>query len=407
MKKSILAMSVVCIGSMTQIHAAALERSGQSILPFFQDGNYFEAGFTIIDPKATGAIKPDYNKGGLTIAANMPTGDIADSYHFPHAAIKFQLNDQFSLGFIYDQPFGAKAGYPVGQYPAYTYNGESTEATVHSENISTIIGYQPNQHWNIYAGAVAQTVEGDASLRGASYSWAIYDMHAPKTNGYGWLAGIAFSIPEIALRAAVTYRSEIDHEIKSTEHITFPVGVGVTGPIYGPEMIFNETSTITTPQSINIDLQSGIMADTVAFANLRWVDWSNFTVTPLGLYNLVQLPATGKGVDLAAYYDDQFSASVGIGRQFTPKWAASVSAGWDSGAGHLVTTLGPTEGYYSLGLGFKYNPAPNYDVSFGAKYFWLGDAKAQSGFDFATDKYDAIYTNNKAIAYGLKLGYKF
>lgn len=407
MKKSILVMSIACISNATHLHAAALERSGQSILPFLQSGNYFEAGLTSIDPKVSGAIKPEYNKGGLTAAANMPTGNIAENYYFPHAAIKFQLNENFSLGFIYDQPFGAKASYPIGKYPAYTFKGESTSAEVKSENLSAIVGYQPNQNWNIYAGAVAQTVEGNAHLRGASYSWAIYDMDAPKTTGYGWLAGAAFSIPEIALRAAVTYRSEIDHDISTSENITFPTGVGATGPIYGPQMVFKEKSTITTPQSINVDLQSGIMKDTVAFANLRWVDWSSFTVTPLGLYNLVTLPSTGKGVDLAAYYDDQFSASIGVGHQFSEKWAGSVSAGWDSGAGNLVSTLGPTEGYYSAGLGIKYNPAPNYDISFGAKYFWLGDAKAQSGFDFATEKYDAIYTNNKAIAYGLKIGYKF
>ena len=36
------------------------------------------------------------------------------------------------------------------------------------------------------------------------------------------------------------------------------------------------------------------------------------------------------------------------------------------------------------------------------KYFWLGDAKAQTGGTVAGD-----FSDNDAIAYGLKFGYKF
>ncbi|MFN4187038.1 MAG: hypothetical protein ACK4FN_03310, partial [Acinetobacter johnsonii] len=39
--------------------------------------------------------------------------------------------------------------------------------------------------------------------------------------------------------------------------------------------------------------------------------------------------------------------------------------------------------------------------------FWLGDAKGQSGSQFNTPGYVADFKNNDAIAYGLKMGYKF
>jgi len=35
-----------------------------------------------------------------------------------------------------------------------------------------------------------------------------------------------------------------------------------------------------TPQSVNLDFQSGIMADTIAFGNVRWVQWSKFAIRP-------------------------------------------------------------------------------------------------------------------------------
>ncbi len=68
-----------------------------------------------------------------------------------------------------------------------------------------------------------------------------------------------------------------------------------------------------------------------------------------------------------------------LGHKFNDKWAGSASVGWDSGAGNPVSTLGPTEGYWSVGLGGQYSPAENYFIAAGVKYFWLGDANAQTG----------------------------
>lgn len=173
------------------------------------------------------------------------------------------------------------------------------------------------------------------------------------------------------------------------------------------------TTEITTPQSINLDFQTGIMENTVAFANVRWVNWKDFAIRPYKFGAASVLPPivnkTGKkdGFDLVAYTDDQYSVTAGVGRKVNDHWAGNVSVGWDSGAGNPVTTLGPTEGYWNVGLGVQYSPTPNYFIAGGVKYFWLGDAKAQSGSQFNTPNYVAEFENNDAIAYGLKIGYKF
>lgn len=395
----IIALGCICTG---QIHAAGLDRSGQSISAFLQPGNYFEAGISVLDASLSGKMNDNFSKGGLSAAANMQTGDIANSYYSPSAALKFQLTDQFSIGFLYDHPFGADAGYPIKAYQAYTEGNERSESEVVSQNLSTIIGFQPNQHWNIYAGPALQKVKGKSRLRGAGYSWSRYDLDAKETTGVGWLAGAAYAIPDIALKASVTYRSEIDHDMNMTESLN------ILHPVAGRVDLGTSTekSTITTPQSVNLDFQTGIMKDTVAFANVRWVDWSNFRISPKKLYEFTKL-STGSGVDLAAYYDDQISANLGLGRKFNDKISGTVSVGWDSGAGDLVSTLGPSKGYWNVGLGAQFSPAANYFISGGVKYFWLGDAKAQSGFDFGSDKYDAVYEDNYAWGYGLKIGYRF
>ena len=156
------------------------------------------------------------------------------------------------------------------------------------------------------------------------------------------------------------------------------------------------------------------MADTVAFANVRWVNWEDFSIRPeqfgtvseaLGAANLT--PDNPNGFDLVGYTDDQWSATVGVGRKFNEKWAGNVSVGWDSGAGNPVSTLGPTEGYWNVGLGLQFSPAANYFIAGGVKYFWLGDVKAQPASMFGTGNSVAQFEDNHALGYGLKMGYRF
>ena len=183
--------------------AAGLDRSGQSISAFLQSGNYAEAGISILDPTVKGK---DNN--------NNKVGDMGDNYVFATAAVKIQATDKISLGLIYDQPYGADAQYAVdGSNFASTTEGTSVK--VKTNNITALVGYQPTENWNIYAGPVWQTVEADISLRGAAYggpnALGAYNIKVDQKEAYGWAAGFAYSKPEIALKAAVTYRSEIKH----------------------------------------------------------------------------------------------------------------------------------------------------------------------------------------------------
>lgn len=360
----------------TSTFAAGLDRSGQSISAFLQSGNYAEAGISVLDPDVQ----------GKDLAENK-VSDMAEDYYFPTAAIKIQATDKISLGLLYDQPFGADSQYATDS-TAFSFGGQGTAVEVKTNNITALIGYQPNENWNLYAGPVYQTVKANVSLRGTAYGpLSGYDIKLKEEDAYGWLAGFAYSIPEIALKAAVTYRSEIKHEVETFE--TFEIS-GL-GKLVLPSSI----TDITTPQSVNLDLQTGIAQDTLAFANIRWVHWDQFAVTP----DVLKAKSNNNLID---YSDDQWSATVGLGRKFNAKWSGTAAIGWDSGAGNPVTTLGPTEGYWSVGLGGQYSPAENYFIAGGVKYFWLGDAQAQTGGKVAGN-----FEDNTAIGYGMKIGYRF
>lgn len=99
-----------------------------------------------------------------------------------------------------------------------TTGGTSVE--VDTQSISMILGFQPTENWNIYGG-VYQTIKGDVSLRGSAYSvFNGYDAKIKEDSAAGWSVCAAFQIPEIALKASLTYRSEIDHEFIATENLS-------------------------------------------------------------------------------------------------------------------------------------------------------------------------------------------
>lgn len=506
--KSLAAAIALTIVPVSSVFAAALDRSGQSVAAFLQPDNYFEAGFSVLDPDVSGQ-----EAGTTTTQRNI--GDMADDYAFPQVAIKVQPTKNFSFGILYDQPFGADASYsgnnafvsdstdtilgaqqlagirqsqittntnnafnaltaeqrvgaalqsqgvdlttPAGQarfagtLAAYNNNvgdtrnqidtgvragvqavvtqrvdaglaavnstvggtGGGTQVEVETQNLSFLFGFQPNENLNFYAGPVYQTIKGDVKLRGQAYSlYNGYDAKISEETAWGWLAGMAYQIPEIALKASVTYRSEIDYDANVKETIPTLGALALLGQNPATIAAAQGTTSITTPQSVNLDFQTGVMANTVAFANVRWVDWTNFSIQPykFGLVSQIAtqaLAGNNSGFNLVEYSEDQWSANVGVGRKVTDKWAGNVSVGWDSGAGNPISTLGPTEGYWNAGVGIQFSPAPNYFVAGGVKYFWLGDAKAQTGAQAGTNAYVADFSDNTAIAYGLKLGYRF
>lgn len=393
--KALSTAMILATVPMTGAFAAAMDRSGQSIAAFLQPGNYFEAGISVLDASVSGKSTPL-----APVLPTQATGDLANDYYFPAAALKLQLTDNFSFGLLYDQPFGAHTEYNTPNLNFTDATG-GTSAEVTTENLTFLFGFQPNQNWNFYAGPVIQTAEGEVSLRGLAYggpnAFGSYDATLKKDTELGWIAGLAYQIPEIALKASLTYRSEVEHELQATETVRY----GATNLASLPGFTPGKTS-VTTPQSVNLDFQTGVMADTVAFANVRWVNWEDFSIRP----NYFGQAADARGLvgaNLVDYSDDQISATLGVGRKFNEKWAGNVSVGWDSGAGDPVTTLGPTEGYWNVGLGLQFSPATNYFIAGGVKYFMLGDATAKT----AAVNNVGTFEDNDAWGYGLKMGYRF
>ncbi|MGO3218381.1 OmpP1/FadL family transporter [Psychrobacter celer] len=462
-----LAVAVAALSVASVASAAGLDRSGQDITAFLQDGTYAETVYTYLDADVSGYDNDYVGKDKNAYQQGNKIDDIAESYDFFRYGVKADINDTFSVGVLYDEPFGAAADYSgdnnfvaqgdrdaviknVTGNPAYSEavidnvviptlqaqlapgnpknltdeqlkearanylgvltakkaadaeeftKGEGTNVEVRTENITAILGmkFGENKNFQVYGGPVAQQVQADVKLRGLAYSAATgYTAHISSDQDYGWLAGVSYSKPEIALKAALTYRSEIDHSSNIDE--TYPVVAALGG-----EANQGNKLDITTPKSVNFDFQTGINPTTLATAKVRWVPWSDFAIVP-PLYNEVSKRATDddKGLPLVSYDDDQWQVELGLAKRLTPALALSGNIGWDSGAGNPVTSLGPIEGYYSVGLGGKYDITENWAVSAGGKYLWFGDAEGQ----IPTGDIVSDFESNDGFVLGVKVSYQ-
>ncbi|WP_201615818.1 OmpP1/FadL family transporter [Psychrobacter urativorans] len=457
LKTLVVAVAAFSVASIAS--AAGLDRSGQDITAFLQDGLYAEAVYTYIDADVTGNDNAYIGGDNNAYIQGNKTGDVAESYDFFRYGVKADINDTFSVGILYDEPFGAAASYSgdnnfvargdldatinaasdgalpnyaqaEGQFDALQQavadgatlkpqqqaqfqalgsalaiaqaeqatKGEGTNVEVRSESITAILGMKlgENKNFQVYGGPVAQRVRADVKLRGIAYGPATgYTSHLSPDQDYGWLAGMSYSKPEIALKAALTYRSEIDHKMQIAE--IYPVAEAL-----GINPVQSNTMEMSTPKSVNIDFQTGINPTTIATAKVRWVPWSDFEIVP-PLYNEVSKGSYGPdGLALVGYDDDQWQVELGMAKRLTPALALSGTVGWDSGAGDPTTSLGPIDGYYSAGLGAKYNVTENWAVSAGGKYLWFGDAKGQ----LPTKKIVGDFQDNDGYILGVKLSYQ-
>lgn len=264
----------------------------------------------------------------------------------------------------------------------------ATNVSISSQNFTGLLGVKLGEKKNIqiYGGPTIQRLEGDVHLRGNAYKTASgYDANITRDTAYGWMAGIAYLKPEIALKAALTYRSEIDHDVTLTENF----------PALGAAGVGTNEITITTPKSVNLDFQTGINPTTLLTAKARWVPWSDFAIKPT-------IYGSASGLNLVSYDDDAWTAEVGLGKKLSPQLAISGAVGYDSGAGNPITSLGPVEGNWNVGLGAKYNLTPEWAISGGVKYLMFGDAKANlPDGDIVGD-----FQDNDGWVYGVRLSYQ-
>ncbi|AUQ66673.1 outer membrane protein transport protein [Phaeobacter inhibens] len=376
MKRYLATSAALALASGSAM-ASGLDRTGQPIGIIFEEGTYAEFSVATSSVDLSGNDRATTTVGSPGNPFQSATGDVGDRFNMFGAGYKRDINEQLSFAVIFDQPWGVDVNYPVGS--SLLLGG--TTAVADSNAITALLRYRFNENFSVHGGIRYQEIDGEINLAGGAYAsipGGTYNIRVDKDGAFGWVAGVAYEIPEIALRAALTYSSEITHNFTTFESYT--AGGAAT------------TTETKTPQSVNLDFQTGIAADTLLFANVRWAEHS---VTDL-------IPENFGGRDLIDL-DDSFTYTLGVGRKFNENWSGSLAVIYaDVDGDNLVSPLAPTHGYEAIRLGVQYTQ-DKMKISAGIRYTRLGDAIAAPGGAVGV----ANFRDNDAVSFGLKVGYSF
>ena len=390
MKIALTGAAALLMGA-SPLLAGGIERAPQSLNALFEEGNYVELSFGGVDPSVDGndVAIPGVYPGG------MPTGDVAQGYGFTGLAYKHQFTEAFSGAVIIEQPFGADIRYPTMAEGGSPLLG-GTFANVDSTTFTVLGRYKMPNQFSVHGGIRGSRAEGSVGLSGLAYGPVNgYNVDLDSDTAIGWVAGAAWERPDIAARVSLTYNSEVEHDFDTTERgpLIDPDGPGPLPDL--PLLAGDSVTTVTTPQSWNLEFQSGVAADTLVFGSVRWVDWSEFRVDPERFVAI-----TGGGlVDL----EDTTTYTLGVGRKFTETWSGSASFTFEKAGDDLVSPLAPTNGRKGITLAAIWNQGPM-RVTTGVNYTRLGDAMPETG---TPDTARADMRDNHAWGVGVRVGYRF
>ena len=368
MKQLALATGLLAAGTSGAI-AGGIDRLGQTQQIIFKPGNYVELSF--------GRVSPDVSGTQLLPLGPFPagakSGDMSGDYNTFSLGIKTAVNEKVDLALYVDQPIGADVDYPAGT--GYAYGGST--ASLDNTALNAVLRYKIDENFSVLGGMRISSLEGKVALFNG------YTLDAQKDTAFGYILGAAYERPDIAMRVALTYTSAIKHELQATE-------------FGAPSLPFNTT----IPQSLTLDMQSGIAEDTLLFGSIRWVDWSEFDVAP-ALYT------AAIGEPLVYYDSDTITYTIGLGRKFSESWSGAFSVGYEDQNNDMTGNLGPTDGVAFAGLGVTYT-IEQVEISVGVRYFQLGDAQSRAPSPpYPADTPFGDFKDNSGYAYGMKIGYSF
>lgn len=412
--------------SATTAMAAGLDRSGQSVAAIFSPGGTTTLSYGIVMPEVSGE----------DVAGGGSYDNVAEDYGQFGVAYTYDINDRASFALIIDTPYGADIDYTSD--PTTTRLG-GTSADFNSLALTGSARYRFSDRFSVFGGVSAQRLDATVSLNGQAYAAGIapglalqgvadsqsiptevlagalagdqasvtavggpgaaaalgaavaaavpgataaflsnggYEFSMDPTTEAHYHIGAAYEIPDIALRIAGTYHFETTHSARINESFA-----GVSAGSSDIEFV--------TPQSFNLEAQTGIAAGTLLTATWRWTEFSAVDLIPTTLNSdLVNL-------------DDSNRYTLGVARQFSDKLAGSLTFSYEPEGDDLVSPLGPTNGLKGISLGGRWTDGP-LNISGGINYSVLGDAKAEVG-----GVAQAEMTDNHVVGIGFKLDMNF
>lgn len=357
--------------------AGGIERGGYNIdLLFDPSQAAAEASSTFVMPhrKLKNVRDTDPSDGNLNSFGYSSSADDTESYWSPRIGVKGGYQDADCM-FDYSQPYGAHSD-PGARWAGAAQN---VETKINSDNYALTCSYKfdagPGQ-LRVIGGANYLEMDGfkerlvlapeilaaPPALGGFGLSGSGVGRLDLEGHGWGWRAGVAYEIPEYAMRASLVYYSEVklDNVTGDVDLTNLPSPLGVlinprTGQPFvpGAGSIIPVSGSTAMPDALELKLQSGIAPDWLAFGSVKWTDWSQLQRIPFYAANGREVTALDLG------YRDGWTVTAGVGHKFNEQWSGAVSVTWDRGTSQ---DYGAQSDTWAFTAGVAYSPTKNVEI---------------------------------------------
>lgn len=432
MKNSMLKLSTLsaAVLSASTAMAGGFDNSDRSLDILFGDDNVITTSYgqTSVPMKAT-------VQQGAVVTNTVSSGEIVGDFTRPTVAFRYNITEDLTCATKYEQPYAASVAYQDDNM-AYEHPLSSSDSITapistkyESESVTVACGYDfalPTGQLKVYGGPRIQEVKGafDEDLSHLA-TGADDNLEVALDGGaeVGYVVGAAYSIPEIALRASLTYHSQVDYDAKGT----------VSAPLAGVgSFTTSATAKTFTPQSVEIALQSGIAENTLASVTMRWSEYSKLedlqvtgdestVVGGVTLAQIIQANAQADalinpGVDM--FSNDTFDYELGLGRRFSDQLSlgASFSGSIKLGGKDSDTPLGadstslrlPGDTSHTLSFGGEYSVIPGLKVNGGFGYTFINAYVVQEKTNSLTGVSDfkAEFSKTEATSFQMGVSYE-
>ncbi|CAN7573928.1 OmpP1/FadL family transporter [Mesorhizobium caraganae] len=411
--KTLLGAGCFSLGLIGSVHAGGLERGGYDIDLLFDPAPVtaeFTGTYVMPQRDLKNVVDTNPADGPLNLLGFSNSARDTESYWVPSVGIKAGLGPVDCL-IDYGQPIGAYSN------PGANWAGANGNIVtkVKSEAVGGTCSYKMDLgkgQIRFIGGVFHEDVSGYKEQLVAplpAFLGTGIGRLDLKGDGYGWRAGVAYEIPDIALRASLVYNSAVKlNNLDGTLDLSqVPGFLDPTNPILG--RITNVSGSSEVPEFLELKLQSGIAPGWLAFGSIKWVNWSvlqSIPFCPTGAPGACTTTGPTRATSLDLLYRDGWTVSGGIGHKFNDQWSGAAALTWDRGTS---TGLSAQTDTWTVSGGVAYTPTQNIEVRLGGALGVLTSGSihpvvGDDGVTYGTD-YTADFGNDlvSAISTSLKV----